>query len=343
MSAARPDVSIVIPMYQEVENAAETLRAIGTALSAEGWSYELVPVNDGSTDGTEAELSRIAAQDPRVQSTGYIHNRGRGYALRRGFAHASGSFVAALDADLSYTPEHAVRMVRMLMDDPEIDIVLASPYMPGGRVEGVSFIRLLFSRGGNWVLRRALAQPVYTSTGVVRAYRRETLDQLDLSSDGKEIHLEILSQAMALGMRIVEMPATLTSRKKGKSKFRPRRTVASHLVFSMLERPAAIFGAAGLVLFGLAAILAIFLLTVYAAGDLNPERPLMTLMVLLFLGGTAGLSFALLGMQMIGMRRQMVRMQSELQQMRGGIEELRAEARGSAPANVRTGPRDVEA
>ena len=274
------------------------------------------PVNDGSTDGTATELERLAAADSRVRPISYMHNRGRGYALRRGFGAARGRYITALDADLSYTPDHAVRMVRTLIDDPETDIVLASPYMPGGRVDGVPFVRLLFSRTGNWILRRALAQPVYTSTGVVRAYRRESLDRLELTADGKEIHLEILSEAMVLGMRIVEMPAVLASRKKGASKFRPRRTVASHLVFSMLERPAALFAALALVLMAAALAVGGYLLAVYFAGELNPERPLMTIMLLLFLGGAIGMSFALLGMQMVGLRRQMVRMQSELRGLR---------------------------
>jgi len=322
----RPDVSIVIPMYQELDNAEDTLAAVAAELEREGWDFELVPVSDGSTDGTADVLERLSAEDPRVRPVAYVHNRGRGHALRRGFAHARGRYVAALDADLSYTPDHAVRMVRMLIEDPETDIVLASPYMPGGRVEGVPFVRLLFSRTGNWVLRRTLARPVYTSTGVVRAYRADALRALDLTSDGKEIHLEILSEAMALGMRIVEMPAVLRSRKKGKSKFRPRRTVASHLVFSMLERPAAIFGAVALGLFAVAALIGLYLLTVYFAGELNPERPLMTVMVLLLLGGAVGMSFALLGMQLVGMRRQLVRMQSELLGIRRELRERDSKA-----------------
>lgn len=330
----RPDVSVVIPMYQEVDNAADTLATVAEALEREGWGFELVPVNDGSSDGTADALARLAAQDGRVRPVSYVHNRGRGYALRKGFSAAKGRYVVALDADLSYTPDHAVNMVRMLLEDPEVDIVVASPYMPGGRVEGVPLVRLLFSRTGNWVLRRTLAQPVYTSTGVVRAYRGEALRALDLSSDGKEIHLEILSEAMALGMRIVEMPAVLRSRKKGTSKFRPRRTVASHLVFSMLERPTALFAGFAAVMFTLASVLGVYLLGVFLTGELNPERPLMTVMVLLFLGAAIGMSFSLLGMQLVGVRRQMVRMQSELLRIRRQLDGDRA------PGSGECGPSD---
>ncbi|MDZ4180560.1 MAG: glycosyltransferase [Coriobacteriia bacterium] len=308
-------VSVVIPMFNESENAADTVAAVAAALVARGWEYEIVPVNDGSIDGTAAALEALAEADPHVRPVIYHVNRGRGYALRQGFAAATGDIIAALDADLSYTTDHLVRMVDTLHEDPEADIVLASPYMPGGSVEGVPLIRLLFSRIGNAVLRLALPRKVYTSTGVVRAYRRAALRAMDLESDGKEIHLEILSEAFALGYRIVEMPATLRARKKGRSKFRPRSTVQSHLLFSVLARPATLFGGFGLALLGAGAVIGVYLLGVYLTGELNPERPLMTLMVLLLLGGAGALAFAIVASQLLEMRRSVVRLQAAIRRL----------------------------
>jgi len=310
-----PLVTVVIPMHNEEENAADTLGALAAALEAEGWSYELVPVNDGSTDTTGQRLTELAEKDPRIRPVSYTVNRGRGYALRRGFALARSTYVASMDADLSYTPDTAVRMVATLIEDPEADVVLASPYMPGGSVEGVPFVRLALSKGGNWVLRRSLPQPVWTSTGIVRAYRASVLHSLDLESDGKEIHLEILSEAMALGYRVVEIPAVLSTRRKGTSKFRPKATMASHLAFSVLERSAWLFSLGGLLLIVCSVFIGIYLLTVFVGGDLNPERPLMTVMVLLFLGGAVGLSFSLLAMQMLELRRNMVRLQADVRRL----------------------------
>lgn len=312
----QPLATIVIPMFNEEDNAETTISRLIETLEATGWEFEVVPVNDGSLDATAEVLVEIASHDSRVRPVGYRTNRGRGYALRRGFAAARGRFVAALDADLSYTPDHAVRMIGILLEDAEADVVIASPYMPGGAVEGVPLNRLLISRLGNAVLRYSLPKPVYTSTGVVRAYRKEVLDALDLASDGKEIHLEILSNVMALGCRIVEMPATLRARKRGKSKFRPGKTMQSHLAFTLLERSASVFAAFGalLVLVGLG--LAGFLLAVMLGGDLNPERPLMTVMVLVLLGGAIGLSFSLLAMQLLETRRSIVRLQAEVMALR---------------------------
>ncbi|MDP2232269.1 MAG: glycosyltransferase [Actinomycetota bacterium] len=307
-----PQVSVVIPMFNEAENAADTLAAVRDALTSRGWSFEIVPVNDGSTDSTAEELERLAAADPHIHPVIYRVNRGRGYALRQGFAASRGEIVAALDADLSYTVDHLTRMVDLLHEDPEADIVIASPYMPGGSVEGVPFVRLAFSRVGNVVLRAALPKKIYTSTGVVRAYRGEALRSLDLESDGKEIHLEILSDALSLGYRVVEMPATLRARKKGRSKFRPRATVTSHLLFSVLARPAVLFGAFGLLLLLAGFVVGVYLLAVFLGGELNPERPLMTLMVLLLLGGTGALAFAVLASQLIELKRSVVRLQADV-------------------------------
>jgi len=310
-----PQVSVIIPMHNEEENAADTLGALSSAIRDQGWSFELIPVNDGSTDATASRLAEIAEQDPLIRPVSYGVNRGRGFALRRGFATARGAIVVSMDADLSYTPETAVRMVQTLLEDVEADIVLASPYMPGGGVEGVPFARLALSRGGNWVLRRSLPQPIWTSTGIVRAYRSAVLHSLDLESDGKEIHLEILSEAMALGYRVVEIPAVLHARRKGTSKFRPKATMSSHLAFSLLERSAYLFSIGGLLLLLGGLGVGLYLLIVFLGGSLNPERPLMTVMVLLFLGGAVGLSFSLLALQMLEMRRNLVRLQADVRRL----------------------------
>lgn len=307
-----PFVSVVVPMHDEQDNAAHTLTALAAVLEARGWEYELVPVDDGSRDATADRLAECAARDGRIRPVAYVTNRGRGYALRAGFAAATGTFIATMDADLSYEASTVVRMVDALLEDGESDVVLASPYMPGGGVDGVPFVRLALSKAGNAVLRRALPQPVWTSTGIVRAYRAEVLHNLDLESEGKEIHLEILSEAMALGYRVKEIPAVLATRRRGVSKFRPRATMVSHLAFSILERSAWLFAFGGLLLLVAGLVTAGYLLAVYFHGDLNPERPLMTVMVLLFLGGAVGMSFSLMALQMLEIRRKLVRLQSDV-------------------------------
>ena len=144
-------------------------------------------------------------------------------ALRRGFKESKGEIVVSIDADLSYDPRYILDFVKTLKREQDIDFVLASPYMPGGGVQNVPFLRLWISKLGNKILRFAMPNRIYTSTGIFRAYRRKVLDSLELESDGKEIHLEILSKALALGYRVKEIPAILTGRKKGKSKFKLKK------------------------------------------------------------------------------------------------------------------------
>jgi dolichol-phosphate mannosyltransferase len=230
--------------------------------------------------------------------------------------------------------------VEALVDDPDADLVIGSAYMPGGSTVGVPFIRLAASRVGNLILREALERPVYTSTGILRAYRARVLEALDLESDRKEIHLEILSKAQALGFRIVEIPATLTARKRGSSHFQARDTVTTHLLFGLLERPARIFRSIGCLLVLVSFAIAGYLFSVYLGGGLNPERPLMTLTGLLFLGGLVGLSFAVTATQLLQLRRDLVRIQREVLSLRG---ERRAGDRiREDRASDRTSDRDPE-
>jgi hypothetical protein len=325
-------VSVVIPMYNERENARDTLTAVADALRAAGFGYELVPVSDGSTDGTADELTAIAAEDPQIRPVAYETNRGRGYALRRGFEQASGDYVASLDADLSYTPDHVVRLVQTLRDDPEADIAVGSPYMPGGGVEGVSASRLAISKAGNVVLRYSLPEPIHTSTGILRAYRAPVLESLDLESEGKEIHLEILSKSMALGYRIVEVPSTLRSRKKGKSSFKLKSTASSHILFSVLQRPTAIFGVIGVLLVTAGIIIGGYLLGEYLTGSLNPERPLMTVMLLVFLVGVLLLGFAIVAQQLLEVQKDVIRLQGDVRRLRAELDAAEGTARDDRDA-----------
>jgi len=248
-------LSVVAPMYNEEDSVADTARRVAEALEGFEGRWELVMVNDGSTDGSLAAAQAEAQRDPRVRVVSYEPNAGRGRALRTGFAAARGEIVVSVDFDLSYEPGHIVRLHDRLKDDPSADVVLASAYMPGGTVEGVPWKRLFVSRMGNRVLRHAFAKPIATSTCIVRGYRRRVFEALELRSDGKEIHLEILRKALTLGFEVVEIPGHLRARQKGKSKARMGLTALSHLRFLVEQRPGLVFGTLGGGLLALAMVL----------------------------------------------------------------------------------------
>ena len=316
------DLSIVIPMFNEAENAERTLQKVEEALLPCKGSYEIIPVNDGSSDNTLEILERIAAQNGKIKVVSYPKNFGRGKALKAGFKASSGEIIVSIDADLSYNPNYIMDLMEVLNGDQDIDLVLASPYMPGGGVENVPFSRLWISKLGNKILRFAMPNRIYTSTGIFRAYRKKVLESLELESDGKEIHLEILSKAIALGFRVKEFPAVLTSRKKGRSKFKFRKTAISHLIFSVFEKPMMIFGFLGLVTLGVGCLVGIYIAYLRFFGELTPGRPLITFALLLILGGIQILSFGFIAIQIVSLRREILRIQKENLELKKVVENI---------------------
>jgi len=303
------DLSVVIPMFNEADNAESTLNRVEEALASFEGTYEIIPVNDGSLDNTLDILSRLAEQDRKLKVTSYPKNVGRGRALREGFKKSRGEIVVSIDADLSYDPQHILNLVKALRAEQDVDLVLASPYMPGGGVQDVPFFRLLISKLGNKVLRFAMPNRIYTSTGIFRAYRRKVLESLELESDGKEIHLEILSKTLALGYRVKEVPAILTGRKKGKSKFKFKKTTLTHLVFSVFEKPMILFGFLGLITLGIGFLIGLYIAYLRFLGELTAGRPLITLALLLILGGIQILSFGFVAIQIVSLRKEILRIQ----------------------------------
>jgi len=305
------DLSVVIPMYNEAENAELTLKRVEEALASFPGSFEIIPVNDGSIDGTLETLEKVAEKNMKIRVVSYARNAGRGRALRSGFKASRGDIVLSTDADLSFAPNYLLDIINVLRNEQDIDFVIGSPYMPGGSVQNVPLYRLWISKLGNKILRYVMPNRIYYSTGVFRGYRRYVLDSLELESDDKEIHLEILSKAIALGYRVKEIPVVLTSRKRGKSKFKFKKTAISHLVFSIFEKPVIVFGFLGFLTLGVGFLVGIYIAYLRFSGGLTPGRPLITLALLLILGGIQILSFGFIAIQIVSLRREILRIQKE--------------------------------
>jgi len=310
------DLSIIIPMFNEAENAEHTFSRVKESLASFTEDYEIIAINDGSIDNTLQVLERIASLNKKIKIVSYPRNIGRGMALRKGFQESKGEIVVSIDADLSYDPRYIIDLVEALKEEPQMDFVLGSPYMPGGGVQDVPWLRLWISKLGNRILRFAMPNRIYTSTGIFRAYRRKVIDSLELESDGKEIHLEILSKALALGFRVKEVPAVLSSRRKGKSKFKFKKTAISHLVFSAFEKPMIIFGFIGLLTLLIGFLIGIYIAYLRFSGGLTAGRPLITFALLLILGGVQILSFGFIALQIVSLRREILRIQKENLELR---------------------------
>ena len=281
-------------------------------------------VDDGSTDETRKVVEHYSRSNRWVKLFSYPINQGRGKALRVGFSHAQGKIICTTDADLSYDESYILQMIEVLDEDPEVDLVLGSPYAHGGKAEGVPLFRLLLSKWGNKILGFAMKGGLSTVTGVLRAYRQECISSLELESDGKEIHLEILSKALSMGYKAKELPATLKARTKGKSKFKFKATAVSHLIFSFFEKPIILFGAIGLFMLFLGFVGGMYIIYLWQKGTLNPNRPLMTLIVLLIVAGIQVLLFGFLGTQLVHLRKEIYKIQRENKTLEDKINNLPA-------------------
>lgn len=322
MSETEVYLSVVVPVFNESKTIAHTVEALGDVLGGTGRPYEIVLVNDGSTDDTPEQIVRLAGADPAVVPAGYPLNAGRGRALRTGFDAARGELIASIDADLSYHPSAIPELVKALEDNPGMDFAVGSPYAKGGRTEGVPAMRLAISKLGNSILRRLMPGEFHTYTGIFRCYRRDMIKGLELESDGKEIHLEIITKALALGFRGMEVPATLRGRKTGRSKFRFRRTAVGHIIYGLHEKPVVTFGMVGLGMLVVAVAMGIYLLFLSASGVPVSGRPMLLLAV--FLGLTALLVMAIgfVAIQNVLLRNELYKIASRSKRTSQRLEEL---------------------
>ena len=237
------DVSVVCPFYNEALIIETAIRRLLLQLESLDAEWELIVVNDGSTD--ESEQIARSIDSPRLTVLGYPHNRGRGRALRTGIAAARGDIVVTTEIDLSWGDTIVHDLVSKMRRDPSVDIVVASPHRLGGGYLNVPARRVWISRFGNLVIRTLMTNTVTMNTGMTRAYRRQLIQSLPLAEDGKEFHLEVILKATAFGARIVEIPATLEwkeykhqgQRLKRESSTRMRKNIISHSLFSVFAHP----------------------------------------------------------------------------------------------------------
>ncbi|MBI1968623.1 glycosyltransferase family 2 protein [Candidatus Woesearchaeota archaeon] len=222
-------VSIIIPCFNEEEGiphlAAQLDPVIGELQKT--CAVELIFVDDGSTDRTNALLHHHFGQRKNAKIIRHDVNKNLGAALRTGFQHASGTHIAMLDSDCTYEPKILLTLLGLL--DEKTDIVTVSPYHPLGKVENVPGWRIFLSKSSSLLYKHLLGSGIYTHGAMVRAYKREVLENVH-----SEIHdflyvSEILIKALLKGYKVTEVPATLRVRQFGASKMKLARTIKSHL------------------------------------------------------------------------------------------------------------------
>jgi glycosyltransferase involved in cell wall biosynthesis len=220
-------VSLVIPAYNEGSILQENLERIEqyTLQENNSFCWEFVIINDGSKDDTGAIATQFSRHKSNVVIVHHPNNLGLGQALKSGFAYADGDYIITLDVDLSYAPYHIEILLEKIIET-QAQIVVASPYMEGGQVSNVPYLRKELSVWANRFLAVTAKRSLCTFTGMVRAYEGNFLKGLNLKAIGMDINPEIIHKAQLLGARIEEVPAHLdwSAERLDAIQRRPRRS-----------------------------------------------------------------------------------------------------------------------
>lgn len=226
-----PDLSIVIPCFNESDGLPELARQLQPTLDSlrRDRTVEVIFIDDGSTDGTYALLQRLFGADPGIRIVQHGTNKGLGAAIRTGTKESAGRIVVFTDSDCTYPPSTIPSLLALMT--PDIDIVTSSAYHPRGGVEGVPAYRLLFSRGASLLYRVLVSPRINTWTAMYRAYRREVLEQVQMRTTGYVVMAELLVEAMLRGYRVAEYPTVLHVRRYGQSKAKVWKITREHLRF----------------------------------------------------------------------------------------------------------------
>ena len=288
-----PDLSVVIPLYNEEPNVAELHRELTAALGAWGRPYELLFIDDGSVDGTFAALKALQEGDPHVRVIAFRRNFGQTAAFAAGFEHARGRVIATADGDLQNDPRDLPMMVDML--DGGHDIVCG--WRRKRRDPWLS--RRLPSNVANWLISRTTGVRLHDYGCSLKVFRGEVVRSLRLYG---EMHRFIPAIASEQGVRIAEVEVNHRPRRMGASKYGLSRTMRVVLdlltvkfLLSYSTQPIQIFGPPGL-LMGTAGLG----ITVYLgyvrlfAGQAIGDRPLLLLGILLIFAGMQFLTLGLL-------------------------------------------------
>ncbi len=287
------DLSIVTPIYNEVDSITQLLETISTTLTENQLTYEIICVDDGSQDGSTKLLIELAQKRTDLKAVILRRNYGQTAAMAAGFKYATGKVVVTLDGDLQNDPADIPLLLSKL--DEGYDLV--SGWRKNRQDDAVT--RLLPSKIANWIIGKVTGVNLHDYGCSLKAYRLELVADMNLYG---ELHRFLPALAFIEGARITEIPVNHYARRYGKSKYglgRTFRVVMDLLtVFFMkkfLTRPMHVFGMLGLISGGLGLFFGIYLTILKLGfGEELADRPLLILVVVLLLAGLQLFSFGLL-------------------------------------------------
>ncbi len=244
-SVSAVEYSVVVPLFNE-ESLVEKLHGrLRRVMERIGEPYEIILVNDGSSDGTGLALERIAGQDPSVVFIDLRRNFGQTTALQAGFDHCRGRVIIAMDGDLQHDPHEIPLFIEKIREGYDI--------ASGWRVRRADnfFLRRVPSRVANWLLAKVSGVRLHDFGTTFKAYRREVLIDVRLYGD---MHRFVPAVCARLGAKICEVPIKNVPRSAGRSNYGLARTfrvamdiLTLRFITGYLTRPLHFFGKWGLV------------------------------------------------------------------------------------------------
>ncbi|NGX84906.1 glycosyltransferase family 2 protein [Aequorivita sp. KMM 9714] len=293
------NISIVIPLLNEEESLNELYRWITTVMQANGFAYELIFIDDGSTDGSWDIIEKISSENSDVKGIRFQKNYGKSQALHAGFAMAKGDVIITMDADLQDSPEEIPELYKMVTDEG-FDLVSGWKKKRYDSVISKNLPSKLF----NYAARKTSGVKLHDFNCGLKAYKKDVVKSIEVTG---EMHRYIPVLAKNAGFtKISEKPVIHQARKYGTTKFGAERFIRGFLDLITIwflsrfgKRPMHLFGAWGALMLFIGFCFALYLgidkLFLNPTGRLIAERPeffiALTAMVLgsqLFLAGFLG-------------------------------------------------------
>ena len=289
-----PDLSVVVPIYNEVETIPFLVDKVSEVLQSLPYTSEFICIDDGSTDGSARLLGQLAATHPNLRAVILRRNYGQSAAMSAGFDNARGRVIVTLDGDLQNDPEDIPTVYEKTLEGYDL--------VSGWRVNrhrGDSIVRRFPSKVANWLIRKSTGVHVHDYGCTLKAYRSEVVRDMHLYG---ELHRFLPALANIEGARITEIPVGHQARQFGQSKYGLGRTLRVIMdlltIFFMqkfLTRPMHVFGSFGILSLLSGMAIAIYLTTEKFVMQTDVgQRPLLMLAVVLFITGIQLFSFGLL-------------------------------------------------
>ena len=288
------DISIVVPIYNEQENVESVYAAIRSALQDAGFSYEIIMVDDGSSDGSYRELTRLAEADEALKVIRFRRNFGQTAAMSAGFDYANGDIIIPMDGDLQNDPADIPRLVAKIHEGYDV----VSGWRRDRKDTFIS--RKIPSMLANALISRQTGVHLHDYGCTLKAYRREVLDGINLYG---EMHRFVPALASQFGAKVTELPVNHFPRLHGVSKYGISRTMRVLLdlmtvkfLMSYSTKPIQLFGKWGIytILAGFATGAMTLYMKVFEDFSMN-RNPLFILTAFLLFMGAQFVVLGLLG------------------------------------------------